>query len=1181
MRYLWSVLRGTLVLGCASIALATRRGAAQQEIGLSPPAHLIDRGPAFFSVAAPRGERVDAHNAAVFRRRVALDLAGASIPAALDALISEAGVHITYRESAFPTTARVTLRAQSMTVAAALTEILLDAGVDVQLLANGALSLVPRDPATHPARPTAVQNGTTLTGRITDAVTHAPLDQVAVRVEGPGLGALTAADGRYTVHNVPSGTYRVTARRVGYTPSIVTATAATDSTITIDFALAAAATKLNEVVTTAVGDQRRYEVGTVISTIKADSIAPTAPITSLTDLISARAPGVEVIETGGMTGSGEAIRIRGRSSLVLQNDPILIVDGVRQDNSAGADAVANFGTSTNQYAVGTHPTPTRLNDLDFSDIESIDILKGPSASTEYGTDAANGVIVITTKHGTAGRARWNVSAEQAVSEIPDPFPNGYYSWGHTTDGARTPVECVLVPGPSFSPLTQYGSTVGTCAVDSVTQWNPLNHAATSIFGNGRRERYNLSVSGGSAAVRYFMSGGLSNEAGIVRMPPVFRELADTAKLGLPSSALHPNSEQQRSVRANVAATLSPTTDLTATGNYFSTYNETPNAAQLYEGVFFGAARSDPAHYYGYSPFYSVSSASFTPLAQLTELGSQGTGRATGALTTNWRPAGWFVAHAAAGIDHGSQRNQILDYPLANPAYSNASPFLGLADAATDIYSVDLRGTATASLGQNLRAVTSTGVQLVDTRTVGQSATATNITATNLTLNGATAPIVAQQANRQATLGGYGEEQLSFADRLFLTGAVRIDAGSGFGRAYATAAYPKASVSWLALSQGPTTVRVRGAFGESGVQPTNGAAQALYTQSAATLGESVATVTTLSWPGNPNLRPERSEEFEGGADMSLWGNRVSMELTEYSKTTRDALVNINLVGDVCCYTYQENIGEVRNTGTEGNVTVALVQGRRVTWDVAVNGSVNHNTLISLAPGVLSQTVYAFFTLYRQARGYPLYGIWGPRVTYADANHDGIIEANEVAVADSASYLGPSLPTREASMSTHIALWRGAVTASALVDYRGGYRLATPMQDVAILGGRALGQNDRHAPLWLQARSVATAIHGTYPEPSLYVENASFVRFRELSMTYTVPQQVSRSLRVQGLSVTAAVRNLKLWTRYTGGDPETSNPSGANIQPLPTSNGNVVNNDIRENLGTVPLTRYWVMRLNIGI
>src|SRR5262249_15221058 len=157
-----------------------------------------------------------------------------------------------------------------------------------------------------------------------------------------------AADGKFAIAGVAPGMYRVTARRIGYQAATKDVSVATDQTASLDFALIAAPTKLDEVVTTAVGEQRRYEVGNAISTINADSIAPTAPITSLTDLISARAPGVTVLETSGMTGAGEAIRIRGISSLVLQTDPILIVDGVRQDNSPGGDVAVTVGG-------GAHP----------------------------------------------------------------------------------------------------------------------------------------------------------------------------------------------------------------------------------------------------------------------------------------------------------------------------------------------------------------------------------------------------------------------------------------------------------------------------------------------------------------------------------------------------------------------------------------------------------------------------------------------------------------------------------------------------------------------------------------------------------------------------------------------------------------------------------------------------------
>jgi hypothetical protein len=342
--------------------------------------------------------------------------------------------------------------------------------------------------------------------------------------------------------------------------------------------------------------------------------------------------------------------------------------------------------------------------------------------------------------------------------------------------------------------------------------------------------------------------------------------------------------------------------------------------------------------------------------------------------------------------------------------------------------------------------------------------------------------------------------------------------------------------------------------------------------------------TVNWIGNPNLQPERSTEFEGGADIGAWGNRVSFEITGYSKTTQDALVNNNLgesFGGIAGLIYQENIGEVRNSGVEGTLTVGILQSRSVTWDVAVNGSINHNTLVKLAPGVTAQTTYAFIGLqYRQAVGYPLYGIWAKDVTYADANHDGIIEPDEVTLADSATFQGATIPTQEMSVSTHLGLWRGAVTLSGLVDYRGGYKIANTeaAYNSASLVGNSQGENDPTAPLWIQARDVA-ANEGGFN--SLDAEDGSFIRIREVSLTYAIPLSVAHKLRVQTLSVTGAVRNLALWTRYTGPDPEVSNAFGINVQSTPNTGAFGVNNDIRTDQGAVPLARYWVVRLNLGL
>ncbi len=1161
--------RRQLAMAIAAFCVATPIFAQQSAQQHGAAVEIADNTPRFLSTPTKDAPAVDVSGAPALQRRVELEFDRIPLRAALAVIERQTGLHFVATGRWVPLDELVSMSASHLTVGAALFELLSGKGVNVQLGRDGTtLALIQRESIRTAVRQR--QGGGTIAGRVTDAITHAPLDQVAVGVDGPGIGAVTTADGRYTVRNVLPGTYRVTARRVGYAPRTQVVMVATDSTAGADFGLTAAATKLNEVVTTAVGDQRRYEVGNVISTINADSIAPTAPITSLTDLISARAPGVTVEETGGLTGSGEAIRIRGQASLVLQGDPILIVDGVRQDNRPGGMALPHP-----PYINNATPAPSRLNDINFDDIESINVLKGPAASTEYGTDAANGVIVITTKHGVSGRPQWHAALEQTASAIPRRFAPLFYSWGHTTDASHSAAQCPLVASAQGS---GFGSTTGTCVVDSITTWNPLNHPFYSIFGAGYRQKYDLSVSGGSDATRYFVAGTVSNESGVLHMPGVF--VPQAAALGVPRSAFDPNSQDQRSLRANTATRLGPTADLTVSGAYLSTFQQTPKATGLLTGVAANLPLRDSTNGYGYGL-----GGFLAPIRMFGQPTSQATNRVTGGLTANWRPAPWLVGHATAGIDHGSERATTAVLPQVAPLYPFDQAQLGIENATTDIYTVDTRGSATAALTPAVRSVTSIGVQLADTRTQGTTALAQGVTASNFTLNGSPNPTISQLGDRQATLGVYGEEQVGISNRLFLTGALRIDAGSGFGRDYSTAIYPKASLSWLLINSGSTTLRARSAFGASGVQPPNGAALQLYAATTDWYNASVIPSVKISNVQNRVLQPERSVEYEGGFDLGAWHDRLSVDLTVYSKTTQHALVNLGTGWDAGALPYTVNVGTVRNDGLEGTVTAMVLQSRALTWDMTVNASLNRNKLVTLAPGAAAQQFNGSASQSRFAPGYPLYGYWGPEVRYADLNHDGLIEASEITVAPSLTYAGPSLPTREASWGTHMALGSNAVSVSALLDYRGGLRVANTLGYFASSTQTDAGSNKRGTPLWQQARDVGTeqiqdrGLDGFAMNNGFY-EDGSYVRFRELSLTYQMPDQVARALRTRLISLTGAVRNLALWTPYTGADPEVANADGFNVQVNPTSNRASVNNNLREDSGAVPLARYFVVRLNVG-
>lgn len=1194
------MVRRMLVRGAVPLLLVARVLSAQ---AVAPPLQLADAGPRFLAlasvgaggikrsegtwedvrnpaalqpdaVATKRGERTweDVRNAAVFQQVISIDFRRTPLRTALATIAEQAGLHLTVTSATAGADKLVSLSSSEITVGAALTAVLYGMNADVVLSPGGQAAVVPKAiTAALPSR-RSQQGAGTITGHVTDAVFKAPLFDIAIRIEGTTRGATAGADGKYTITGVAPGTYRVTARRVGYVPLTKNVTVVADQQATLDFALAAAPTRLDEVVTTAVGEQRRYQIGNDIASINVDSIAPTAPVTSLTDVISARAPGVEVLESNGEVGNGPSLRVRGQGSLVLQGDPIIIVDGVRQDNTPGGGVAPLFGYGVGGGAI---PAPSRLNDIDFSDVQSIDILKGPSAATEYGTDAANGVVVITTKHSQAGSPRWRLSAEQSASHVGTSFPETYYAYGHTTGPSPRPTQCPVVPNSDNVGL---GWTVGTCAVDSIVKFNALDNPNTTIFGTGSREKFDAAVAGGSDAVRYYVAGMVTNETGPLQVPPAFHQLASS--VGLPKADWRPNTDDQRSARANAVIKIAPTADLQVNAAYMATNQQAPGSPSLYRNAYTSLPVDAAAEYFGYGQSYA------TPVAEYTQLVGQNTNRLSSGLSATWNPTSWFSGHATAGIDHGSQRATAEFLPQFAVLVPGALAELGITNGTTDIYSFDIRGAATANLARDLRAITSLGVQLADTRTQAVYAQSNEITSTNPTLNGAASPVVTQTGARQATLGGYVEEQLGMWDRLFLTGAVRIDAGSNFGTAYNSAVYPKASVSWLVLDQGATTARLRGAFGESGIQPPSGAALQLYAPQAVLFGGAPVTSGGIVNIVNANLQPERTSEFEGGADLGFLHNRVSIGLTAYTRRTTNALVATGVGWEAGGFNAYENIGVVTNNGAEATFSATVLQTRATTWDVSVNASINHNNLVKLAPGLGTQFIYGDHAALRFAPGTPLYGYAAEQEHWTDLNHDGIVELNEVSVDDSLSYVGPSQPTRMASTTTHLGLWRGLLTLGALFDYRGGFRLEnTTAFHSATYVQTDLASNDPHAPIWEQLRDVATNYAYTkgldgYATSAGFYEDASYVRFRELSLTFAAPERWARKVGARTLALTGAVRNVVLWTPYTGGDPEVTSSEGGGTTFQPTTNMLSLNHDVREDAQAVPLSRYFVLRLNVG-
>jgi hypothetical protein len=526
------------------------------------------------------------------------------------------------------------------------------------------------------------------------------------------------------------------------------------------------------------------------------------------------------------------------------------------------------------------------------------------------------------------------------------------------------------------------------------------------------------------------------------------------------------------------------------------------------------------------------------------------------ITANYRPTGWLTARGTVGLDYiGFEDSELERNGEACPICGTSQGYRVSNRYTTFKYSADFGATATFNLTSRIGSKTSVGTQYNKDNVQAALNTGQDLPLGAETLSGAAIKGSLEQTVKSVTLGSYLEQQLSLDDRLFLTGALRIDQNAAFGRDARTAYYPKLSAAWT-IRDAPESgllgqLRLRGAYGQSGLQPGPVDAVPFFNGVTVALFNGTAPGVTLGGVGNQDLKPERSREIEAGFDASLFGNRLTLEATVYDKRTTDALVQRPLAGSIGAVVSRlENLGIVSNKGFEASVLARVIDGRSVQWDVGLEVAGNRNRLVELgcairaADGSCEKEVPAPAGFgYQQAVGYPLYGIWWPGlVSFSDANGDGIIDGSEVVTDEETVFQGSTLPTRNATFSSTISLFNSKLRIGSQLEYKGGFKNL----DVNSLFNCGLGPsvncrglNDRTASLEEQARSQAVASNFAF---GAFADDASFVRLRELSLTYTLPGGFTRAFGASAGTMTLSSRNLLLISGYRGYDPEGNTPGG---------------------------------------
>lgn len=1117
---------------------------------------------------------------ALLARHVTITLDRISRDRAIDALSQNAKVAIQYRVSLVRAYGDpITLHLVDTPLGVALERVLNGTSLRVSSDGAGHLTIVDAETA---ARGDSVTARGTVTGRVVDSATGRGLNGATIKVVETKLSAISSDSGGFVLKNVPAGDRMLTVRLFGYRMVERLVTLVDSGRITVRIRLQSVPTVLSGVVTTATGTQRKVEVGNDITTLNADSILKIAPVSNVTQLLEGRVPGLIVQHTTGVPGAPSRLRLRGASSVYESNDPIVIVDGIRMyadqsgsgNGTAGSTVQTVGGGSRVKGVRSNFAGPSAMDQIDPNSIETIEVLKGPSASALYGSDAANGVIVITTKHGRAGPTHWSLAVDQGWTTLSGRWPTNYYRFA-------TPV-------PTFGlPISRLARDLGSWFLgqdktDSVVAFQALNDPRYSPLGTGRNHDASLTVSGGSGTLTYSVTGTVSSQDGYLHLPAIeqdrfqlFHGFATPQWMKTPDTYATYGGTSMLAAQLGQTATVSLSSQiLRSTQQQSSLQNDLLRLQYLYVDTTQLAAQPLFSDYYTRA---QLNSTTFNNAVSL----------------SNWTPVRWLPLNATLGINvYDTDNNSVLPRDYITCVGNTYDTSCGTDSLGA--YSV-ARGTATTlSLtgGTTLRTgrwvSTAVGLNAYSTAQSTYSAETQGLPVgvmvpTSFMYTAGDGP--SQSTANLATYGWYLQPTLNLDSRFFASPGFRLDGGSASGTKGGVSGsglslFPKLDFSWIAVERPAsnplfgalTLLRPRFALGVAGVQPGPADRLRLFVPAQiippAANGVGVpAEGLVVSTVGNPELQPERSRELEGGFDVEFWNQRLSLTVTGYRKKTYDAILSVPVAPSALVTgadaVMEKNIGTFLNDGVEATVGARVLDSWAAGW--MVNGSLtkNRNRVVSLVPGQPPLVVaYGGEQQIRITPGYPAWGVWErPIVGYYDANQNGRIDESEVQVGDSAVYVGANVPNYETNLSTTLTLFGGRVTFNTAFDYQNGLTQIQKSLGDAVLEQLAL-QSKYLRPGTTAGEQAAIVAAGT---DIGVTQTVNTFRWQSLSVSLAVPTRLSTAVHVPTMSLALQGSNLWLHTNYRGKDP--------NVNAFAT--GNLSRDD-----GQLPQPRVWSLRVQVG-
>jgi TonB-linked SusC/RagA family outer membrane protein len=943
------------------------------------------------------------------------------------------------------------------------------------------------------------QNTGTVTGLVRDAVTLAPLAGAQVSVAGTGIGGLVNNVGRFLLLNVPAGSQTLNVTMIGFTPGTETLTVRAGETANVNFGLREQALALEGVVVTGTaGQARRREVGNVVESLDQRDIQMAA-ITDVSDVLQGRTPGLQIADTDGQVGAMSEIRIRGNSSVTQSNRPLIYIDGVRMEN--------NQLTNSDEAAA----TPGSLDAINPQDIDRIEIVKGPAATTLYGTEAAGGVIQIFTKRGSAGAPAWTFVIDGGRSRMGHQGPTNGTDVGdisnfftETSDvyaGTTTGVDWLLPNGV----INGNGLRLNDCSVGAgndlasfpnITTYGPEPGCPSSgsWFRDAYMQRYNMSVRGGGETATYFVSARFANEEGVV----------------------DPQGQDSYNIRANVQFQPFDGLDVSL-NNMYTRRNVTwiPNGNNA-SGLFLNVLRGEAGYTPGNDDSLVLNNDITSALNQWVT-----------SVSVGWSPNATFSHRLNLGMDYNYS-----DYVDFKP-YGNYEFALGSRqnDTRSDRnMTFDYNGSWRTDVMEGVNSSFSWGGQLYEEQSWALEGTDQDFAGPGEQLLGdGTLPNTDEDRLTVRSGGFFLQEQVGLGDRFFITGGVRWDGFSTFGSGFGLAAYPKISAAYTIsdesfFPQGGVVdaLKLRGAWGKSGRAPGAFDAVKVY---AATQADELQPGLIISNLGNAELGPEISKELEGGFELSLFGGRVSADFTYYSQTTTDALVGVQ---EAPSFGTEEatlrNVGTTENHGTESVLNFVPIRSDNIEWQITTAYSTNESKITDLGP---LQDVGFNLRL-----GFPI-GVEYDRMVTNPAEVGALPTYSD-------EVLGTVFPTDIFSLGTRVT-FNQSLTFDILGEGQTGHvkaaglGWATARRETWPACYGIQNEFNANGRTNLNPAQLTTCVPA-YVRWGMWTDRADFIKIRSATLSYRLPDGVVPS--VNNMTLALQAKNLFMFTDYQGLDPEAS-------------------------------------------